>query len=328
MSPRRHHIVSAGYQRYFADGELIRHWVKADRTWTPPIGVRDSFVEKGFNSIRSPDPAGLEHMENEWSQIERVTLPAIAALESGERSMDVATAVKAIAAIHFCRSYSFRELSNVFIERERGKAAVMETQPNMIDAFAKDHGRQPRAGEIEALYQTTIDRYQQSNFHFVNSMGRIYGKVMELLDPLHLQVVVPRTRAIGLLTSDSPVVIKSKMKIGPLQGVGIERSDLLYLPLSRWMAVCFVVSPLEDHKLAPSEVQMVNLLMLRNCMERMAAHPDEDIPRALGLRAPDGWPPPDQSTPGPPDQRRSDRANPIGLATLPYWSAKSPHEDG
>jgi hypothetical protein len=157
----------------------------------------------------------------------------------------------------------------------------MENQPGMIDAFVTDYGRQPRAGEIAVLYQTGIDRYQQSNLPFVNTMARVYGNVMEFLEPLHLRVVIPRTRAIGFLTSDSPVVITSKMKVGPLQGVGIMRSDLLYLPLSRWMAVYFVVNPREDHELAPSEVQKVNLLMLRNCRVRMAAHPSEDIPRAL-----------------------------------------------
>ena len=294
VSPRRHHVVSSGYLRHFSEGKLIRLWDKTDNTWTRPIGVRDCFVEKGFNSVYSSDPSGLEHMEDEWARIEGLVLPAIDAAESGDRSNDVAMAVKAIAAIHLCRSYAFFEIQSKITASQREEAADFESESRMIEAFVKDHGRQPRAGEIEQRVHEYIDRLEKSRAQFADGMARIYGQVVEILDPLHLQFAVPRTKTIGLMTGDTPVAIASGIGVGTRGGVGIATSELRYMPLSRWMAVSFGAEALADRELALSDVQRLNLLMWRSSKRFLAAHPSEDIPRALGRRAPDGWPPDDQ----------------------------------
>jgi len=125
-------------------------------------------------------------------------------------------------------------------------------------------------------------------------MVRLYERVMGILEPLHLHLVRPNTKAFGFLTGDTPVVIVSGLHVGNREGVGIGNSQWVYLPLGRWLGVLFGSEAQDDQMLAPAQVQIMNLFMRRSCLEWMAAHPDENIPRALGQSAPLGWPPDDQ----------------------------------
>ncbi|MGA8724814.1 MAG: DUF4238 domain-containing protein [Acidimicrobiales bacterium] len=293
MSPRRHHIVSAGYQRHFADGELVRHWLKADNSWSRPIGVRDSFVEEGFNSVFTPDPATIEALEKEWARIEGSVIPAIDAAERGDRSPGVAHALKAVIAMHYCRSYSHRIVSEQTIEILRTQGIDLPRQPDMVEAFEAQFGHPPEPGEMEARYELLVAATEASRVLFVGGMTRIYGKVMEILRPLHLQIGVPFKRDIGLLFGDTPVVVQSGVKVGVREGVAIGNCELVYMPLSRWTAMSLSAAPRGDGMMGPAQVQKMNLLMRRNCRDRLAAHPCEDIPRALGMNAPPDWPPND-----------------------------------
>jgi hypothetical protein len=266
----------------------------ADNSWTRPIGVRDSFVERGFNSAFTPDPATIEATEKEWARIEGMALPAIEAAIRGDRSASVVEALKAVTAIHYCRSYPHREVSKLTIDRLRHKEeSELLSQPDMVEAFEVQFGHAPKPGEMAARFRVIVDATEGSNFLFIVGMKRIYGRVMEVLAPLHLQIAVPFKRDIGLLFGDTPVVIKSGMKVGVREGVAIGTCELVYMPLSRWMAMSFAVQQLPDGRMTPAQVQSLNLLMRRSCQHRLAAHPCEDIPRSLGMRAPPGWPPND-----------------------------------
>jgi hypothetical protein len=283
--------VSAGYQRHFAHAGLIRLWHKHDNTWTKPVGVRDCFVEKGFNSAFTPDTSAVEHLEKEWERIENFAIPAIDALRSGDRSEGVVVALKALTAMHFARSYSHRDLSDIALNAQRDDAADFEGRHLIVETFVSDFGRQPKAGEIEQRVRENIDTIEKSNLHFVDGMVRIHNRVMGILDPLHLQVAVPATRAVGFIIGDTPVVIQAGMRVGTRNGVGIGNCSHVYVPLSRWTAVSFVLQPHQDLMLIPAQVQQLNLLMRRSCITWLAAHPYEDIPRALAMKAPNGWPP-------------------------------------
>jgi hypothetical protein len=295
MSPRRHHIVSAGYQRHFADGKFIRLWHKHDMTWTMPISVRDAFVTRGFNSVYSPDPLGLEQLENQWQRIENVAIPAIEAVRLGDRSAEVVQLLKALAAIHHCRSYSHRELALATIDRKAREAPDPEALWRITQAIVRQSGRQPEPGEVERLISNQFDSIKKSNALFVRSMEGTYQKVMEVLEPLHLQVAQPSTKGFGFLFGDTPVVIKTGPRVGTRGGVGFANCEMVYLPLSRWMAISFTQDPKQHLSIAPAGIQQLNLLMRRSCIDWLAAHPAENIPRALATQPPPGWPPEDQT---------------------------------
>ena len=90
---RRHHVVSRGYLRHFADGEQLRLITKADRS-DRLAGTRDTFVVKGFNTVRS-ETAEVEDLEAEWARLESSILPVIRRAIEGRRLGEAEVEIKA-----------------------------------------------------------------------------------------------------------------------------------------------------------------------------------------------------------------------------------------
>src|SRR5690349_3262968 len=98
---RRHHLVSRGYLRNFADGERVLLCSKATRTGKL-VGTRDTFVESHFGSVLT-DTGWNDEIEDEWTRLEDEALPSVRRLISGERGEHQLAAAKVLAAIHFVR---------------------------------------------------------------------------------------------------------------------------------------------------------------------------------------------------------------------------------
>lgn len=258
------------------------------------MGIRDCFVEAGFNSLRGSDPSGLEHLEQQWGRVEDAAIPAIAAAEQGDTSENVVGCIKSLAAMHFVRSYTLRDFARRAIRDQRAKAPDYEKAAKVVDAFKSDFRRSHRPGEIEALVLAKIDDIEVSNLYFVNSSVRLYGEVTKMLEPMPVTFVRPATRIVGFLTSDTPLVVAQGIRVGVRGGVPIGQAESLYMPLGRWLGACFGDALASDLALAPWQVQTLNHLMHRSCDEWLAAHPAENIPRALAKSAPLDWPPDDQ----------------------------------
>ena len=290
---RKHHVVSAGYLRYFADDDgLVRLWKKSDATVTPPIPLRHAFFAKGFNTFLGPDGQPVDQVEHDWSDIEGRALPAIRAAEQGDRSEWIGAAIKAIAAMHFARSFAYKEVSAQILQGQRDTANEFEARANVWDAFVLQFGRPPKAGEITRETQLRVDIMERSNIPFVSGMARIYMAALGLLEPLYLEFARPRKRAFGFVTGDNPFVLAAGTHVGIREGVALGTAGMAYLPLSRWLAVNFTEHPLDEQILAPSQVQVLNHYMWRSCQRQLAFHPQEDFPRALAITPPPDWPPP------------------------------------
>jgi len=277
---------------------LIRLWKKSDNTFTRPIGVKDAFVEKGFNAFYDFTGTAVEHVERDWARIEQIAFPAIEAAEAGEQSEETDAAVKAIAAMHFARSYGHRDASEAFFSAYQVAGFELDVDAVNRDAFVLQFGRAPRSGEIAREVSRRVEWIRHSRILFVGGMARIYVQALAILEPLHIEVLRPKSRVFGFVTGDTPLVLASGWHVGTRGGVGLADVEMAYIPLSRWLAVSFTRERQEEKLLSPMLVQKLNWQMWRSCRERLAFHPDEDFPRALGLSRPDGWPPdPTTTTP-------------------------------
>lgn len=127
---------------------MIRLWKKSDNTFTGPIGVKDAFVERGFNAFHDFPGNAVERVEGDWARIEQDAFPALAAAEAGERSEEIDAAVKAIAAMHFARSYGHRDASEAFFSVYQESGFELDVDAVYRDAFILQFGRAPRPGEI------------------------------------------------------------------------------------------------------------------------------------------------------------------------------------
>ncbi len=93
---KRHHVVSEGYLRFFADGRRILLCEKFART-AKVVGTGDAFVSKHFNTIFADDHR-LDQLEDKWQSLESDCLPRVRALLSGERGDEQRWAVRVLGA--------------------------------------------------------------------------------------------------------------------------------------------------------------------------------------------------------------------------------------
>lgn len=283
--PRRHHIVSAGYQRHFAHRERIRLIWKSDGG-TKVVSVRDAFVESGFNSFRTGE-ADDDSLEDEWAKREDLALRDVRRLLAGSRDEDTDKAVKVLAVIHWARSYAIRLVHDrVVAEVTEGAARAFPLSEPLLRRYREQYGTVPPDGYIAAIVRERMAELVRTNLEFVERMASFYNQAMDHFAPHHVQLVsvAQRTR-FGLLTGDVPVVLRGQdLRVGPHSGLALKDATTLYMPLSRWTAMALTTKPEGDGLASPLGVQQLNNMMWQSCIRFVAAHPHEDWQRALGTK--------------------------------------------
>jgi hypothetical protein len=235
--PRRHHVVSRGYLRHFADGEQLRLITKADRT-ERLAGTRDTFVVKGFNAARS-ETEEVDALETEWARLESSILPAIRRAIEGRKLKEAEVEIKVLVAVHFARSYFMRELHEAVFAQHLGDPTATMNMAKLDRAFRREFGRPPETDEVEGLVRKHVAGVFESNAMFVERMADVYNTVLnEWLRPLHLQPAwVLRSGPGQLITGDFPVVRTSNG--GYRINVPLGEAEMIYMALGPRAGVAF-----------------------------------------------------------------------------------------
>lgn len=289
----RHHVVSQGYMRNFADGPRIRLIDKRTEA-SKVVGIRDAFVEKGFNAL-NVDGADVEELEKEWARVEARALPDARRLVSGDRDEAGEYAVRVLMALHWARSYVFREMfEEAFHARFDPAPDEIAAMDHIVKAFAESHGRPPGPGEIERLVRGRAAQIKRENDLLVERTAAIFNKAMdERFTHLHVEIARVVGRRYGLVTSDSPVVlVRQPLRVDMRRTIPLLEADGTFMPLSRWVGAFLTSHPEREKPVYPIGVQQLNALTWRNARARVACHPDEDfvraIPTAASSRRPSG----------------------------------------
>ena len=292
MSRSRHHVVSRGYQRFFADGERVSLIDKVPRPGVPrcrPAGTKDVFVRSHFNSYLE-DGHLVDKLEDEWARIEDQSLPPIRAWIRGNAQASTPDragsrdAAKLLAALHFARSYAFRALHDELSEAERKRAnTLLPADPELLRLWWETYDAEPAPGDIEALIN---DRFPEAvgpqSAFAVEQMAAFFNRAIDRLGQLQVQAVTPLDRQVQFVLGDSPFVLhstdRSLVGSGELALMDAER---LFLPLSPHLGV-FFTSSTEPDVAAPSPIiQRLNELTWRAAREQVIAHPATDLTDAL-----------------------------------------------
>ena len=279
----RHHVVSRGYQRFFAEGELLRLITK-EPVRSKVVGTRDAFVERGFNSIRTPNGV-YEELEREWARLENESLPAIReAVEAG----DVGAAdvhIKVVAAVHIARSYRLRRLYDEAFEQYFHDPLSGMDVPRLQAAFEHDFGRAASYGDIEGVIRERFTELKDTNQVMVERMASMYNTILtDWLAPLHIQAVsIAAPTGMNLVTGDTPVITASedRMRVN----VAFGDAGLVYIPLSPVAGAALTTHLREPVTLYPLDVQLINWLVWRSAHSHLACHPATDWKRSLALAA-------------------------------------------
>ncbi len=284
MARRRHHVVSRGYQRFFADGERVLLIDKNTRTYKE-VGTRDTFVEAHFNSWRTQ--AGWDDsLEDQWQRIEGLVLPDVRVLLAGAGGEQQRGSAKILAAVHFARSYSFRQMQalvgNVVVETEGKRLAAA---PLFVSLFTRDVGHAPGPGEAEAY---VADRWTDltKNGRFLQERTvHAYHFAKDYFEPLHVQFLYSHP-SLGFVTGDTPLIAADShlFRTSIRDHMALGDAERIWMPLTTTCSMSLWSSDQEaarDVRLPPSEVQKLNWLVWRAAARFVICRPSQDPSRAL-----------------------------------------------
>lgn len=284
MARKHHHLVSEGYQRFFADPTGIRLVDKQTRK-ARVVGTKSAFARKHFSSyIR--DGVWSDELEDEWSSRENFAIPHARRLIAGARDAESRDALKILAAIHYVRSYAFEIiLDRIMAEQKIEAPGRIAAERTVIQAFVDDHGREPQPGEIE---QIVLERWLELNEGrrlLVSEMADGFNKVMKILDPLKVQLVWPRKRNYcHFVFGDTPLVHYSNDgRLSALGGLALGDANKVYFPVGPLLAAFFTVKRFADGAIEGEMVQALNRKTWHAATRFIGAHPGSNLKRSLSI---------------------------------------------
>jgi hypothetical protein len=284
MPSHRHHVVSRGYQRFFAQGERVLLIDKRSRTYKE-VGTRATFVESNFNSWRT-EAGWDDSLEKEWQRIEGHILPRLRVLLSGPGGHAQREAAKVLAALHFARSYSLREMQLFVGEQVVEDASIrFIADPVFVSLYNEQFGHTPGPGEIENYI---ADRWHDltSNLQFIQERTvHAYHFAKDFFGPLRVQFLYAHPR-IGFVLGDTPLIVADPnlFRVGIRDRIALGDAERIWMPLTRRCSMSFWTTDRGESKdafLTPADVQKLNWLSWRAASRFLICHPNEDPRRAL-----------------------------------------------
>jgi hypothetical protein len=281
---KHHHVVSRGYQRFFAEGELLTLLDKKTGTVSTPVGTHDAFAKRNFNTRWIGGKADDE-LESEWARLEDIFLPLVRDLNEGVRDQGRRNAAKVLASIHVARSYWFRNaLERIFDQVATEHVATAEDDQELLKWFRLSHGRDPRPGEIAERVSHVSSVERGSREIFIERMAHGHNRILDILEPLRVQLLIPASKSVGFVLGDAPVVHYTEgwgAKVGNNDELTLGDAAYFYMPLGRYLAMRLTREDEGDQIVPPWKVQDFNWLTWRASIRFIACHPADDMRRAL-----------------------------------------------
>lgn len=276
---RHQHYVSRGYQRGFSDGELIILVDKQNRT-RKRVGTRHAFVARSHSTFADSEGQLRDEVEKEWGRVENMAIRDMRRVVDTNSNLDhdAAEAIKAIAALHFARSEAIRNAALRFEpEFINQYAQDVETDERLKEMFFKERGRMPLQGELRDLALAGGDNLVDSNRSQVDRMLHIYNRSLEIFQPYYVQLIRPMKGQSGFSFCDSPLVnhCRKTKRTGPGDDLALGDSDLLLMPLGRYVCAALTAEQEPHVTITPSLVEYINHLTWESAVRFVAHHPKE-----------------------------------------------------
>lgn len=299
MPRDHHHVVTKGLQNFFADldgqVELIDKVLSPGRQRSRHVSASNAFVRRNFSS-HLIDGRYTDDSEDKWSGIESTALPAIRAWNAGEPTptgwdpVGSREASKMMAALHFARSYAYKERHVLLAEEERTKlVSSLHGEPGLGPIWEEAFGERPTPESIARIVDDNWEEKIGPNSVFaIEQMARYYNKALDHFGPLRVQALHATGRA-DLVLGDSALVIA--MADGSTIGarhLALKDADRQFLPIGRRLAVMFTSQAHSDLEIGDSVVQMINMFTWSAAGRQVIAHPNTDLGVSLATT---GWQP-------------------------------------
>jgi hypothetical protein len=290
--PLRHHLVSKGYQKNFADdqqrlsiidshsGDVIERQRPTKRNW----------VEEGWASFTDANGNLNVELEREFSRIEAQVMRRIREVNVNSCGPQHRGPIINLFAIHLVRSNSFLAMRQKV--HDRSLPSLLEAiaeKPELSDRFREQFGRNPLPGELLSLATASADATITTKASQVDSIAQQHNRAAETLDQWGLQVVEIDDGLPGFVISDVPVVHANlaDLRFGFRDELALGDANLVLAPLTRRTLVCFTARG-ERHTVlrTKAKVRSVNAILARAALSEVACHPDDELEVSRLVRNP------------------------------------------
>lgn len=279
---RRQHLVSKGYQRNFA----------ADHTWVSVLDVKTGqtvYAKRAiganwriddFISVIFPDGTVDDALEREFGERERVFLRVVREIRL-HRAVDreQKAALDELAAVHLARNSAFKVAHQKVVRRTLEQQWPKLAQDNRLRArFARQWGRSPEPGELEAIVASAGNAFVSSPDFFTSGVQRVASGFRPLLAKWRVQLVGCADDLPGFILSDNPVVHGrlSEGLFGFLQAGAIGDADMIVVPISRRLVAFYSGRKLPDILIrTKNSLQWVNAILMQGAQQEVLCHPDD-----------------------------------------------------
>jgi hypothetical protein len=225
----------------------------------------------------------------EWVQrIEGIFVPKLRLIDQGTRSADVREAARALAAIHYARSYAVRTMQGRIGDMAILHSVAMSNEPAITALFTKQFGHPPAPSEMEQLVRDSWSRLTADGFFVQDRTIHVYRRSLDILRDRQCHILTAHPK-ITFVTGDTPVVLadQSLVRVGVQAGVALGDAATVWMPLSRGHSVAFagpVDAPTDDRVVSLFGVQMFNGLLWRSAQRHLISHPSQDPSRLLATQ--------------------------------------------
>lgn len=215
--PVRHHLVSKGYQKNFADerqrvsvvdarrGKLIEPFRPTKRNW----------VEEHWNSFPGETGAQNPHLEKEFARIGATVMRSIREVSTAGVTLRQKAAIVNLFAIHLARSRSFVDFRESIYDVAVPESVDRLVEDAEIAASFNDHlGRSASPGELRAFVEARAIGPIRSKESLLETVGEYHNKFAEKLDGYSVQVVNVAEGLPGFVLGDVPVVHATSVRPG------------------------------------------------------------------------------------------------------------------
>jgi hypothetical protein len=294
---RRQHLVSKGYQRNFAEGQFVAILdAHTGKIISSQRSIRENWRVDDFLSVTSQTGEVDDILEREFSRRERVFLNVIRDIRLEKRITPTQKdALDALAATHAIRSLSFA------VAHDKALRSVIEhrvpTIPQdvrAIEAFARDRGRPPDPGELEAIVAAAARDFLAEPALFASAVERLTEGVQQLLGKWTVQLVGSLEDLPGFVLPDHPVLHGKRREglFGFREAGAVGDSTMIAVPISRRLIAFYSAQRLPDVRIrTKTGIRWINSLLLRGAQSEVACHPDDarETSRLIGQM--DRYPP-------------------------------------
>lgn len=289
--PRRgQHVVSAGYQRNFADGPWVSVLDARDgRVLHYRRSVRANWKVTDFASVKTSDGAVDDSLEHEFSRRETVFLNVVREIRINEPlPREHKAALDDLAAVHLARSFRFEQAHReIVLPKLSEDRSSLVHDPRLAEVFFRQHGREPEAGELQDLVDRTTEAFLHDPSLFADSLQRVLIGAQQLLETQHVQLVGMTDDLPGFVLPDNPVVHGrlADGRFGFVEAGAIGDADIVIVPLSRRLAALYTARALRPVLIqTKSSVRWINSLLVRSAANEVVCHPDDqqELSRLIG----------------------------------------------